>query len=119
MECYRCGQDKPEAAFKENTLHGHVCEYCRLQAKRKVQERQYAHHIKRTYGLTLDQYDQMFKAQGGVCAICGEPQLSRRLAVDHDHEKGHVRGLLCSKCNFKLSVLDDADFVSKATEYLK
>jgi hypothetical protein len=90
-----------------------------MQEKLKASRKSYARSIKKTYGLTLKQYDQMFTTQGGVCAICGEPELTRRLAVDHDHKTGEVRGLLCSKCNWKISVLDNADFVSKATEYLK
>lgn len=121
MECARCGKDKPGAALsvKKGTLGAPVCEYCRMLEKRKISERNYASHIKSTYGLTLDQYDRMLDNQNGVCAICGQPEIMRRLAVDHDHETGKVRGLLCTQCNFKLGILEDEDFVSRATEYLK
>ena len=57
------------------------------------------------FGLTIEDYDAMYKAQGGVCAICKQPETSQRdgkvyrLAVDHDHNTGEVRGLLCFKCN--------------------
>jgi len=55
----------------------------------------------------------MLEKQGGVCAVCKRPETARnqygikRLAVDHDHETGKVRGLLCSKCNTGLGALDD------------
>jgi hypothetical protein len=52
------------------------------------------------YGLTPEQYETMLARQGGVCAICGHPPKTRRLAVDHDHgESKRVRGLLCFRCN--------------------
>lgn len=57
------------------------------------------------FGMTIEDYDAMHKAQGGVCAICNQPETSSRggkvyrLAVDHDHNTGQVRGLLCFKCN--------------------
>lgn len=53
----------------------------------------------RKYGLTLNDYDAMLKAQGGGCAGCKQKPRGRRLAVDHDHATGHVRGLLCTRCN--------------------
>lgn len=81
--------------------------------------------LKRTYGITLDQYDKMFKEQDGCCAICGNPETSvfkgtvRALGVDHNHKTGKVRGLLCTGCNIKLGILEDEDFVNPAMDYLK
>lgn len=60
------------------------------------------------YGITHEQYEEMFQAQGGLCAICGNPPADPgtnhgfRLKVDHDHETGVVRGLLCNSCNLRL-----------------
>lgn len=53
------------------------------------------------FGITVEQYDSMLALQNEVCKICGNPEKieNRRLAVDHDHESGRVRGLLCFKCN--------------------
>ena len=50
----------------------------------------------------------MLAAQRGVCAICGRPPKTRRLAVDHNHKTGRVRGLLCPWCNRSLTFLRDS-----------
>lgn len=62
--------------------------------------------FQRLYGITVEQYDEMLDAQGGTCARCDESQDSMRLAVDHDHETGEVRGLLCGPCNTYLGRLE-------------
>jgi hypothetical protein len=56
----------------------------------------------RRFGITLAEYDKMFNEQGGVCKICGGTNGTIRLAVDHDHDTGKVRGLLCTRCNLVL-----------------
>jgi hypothetical protein len=58
--------------------------------------------LKRQYGLTLEDYETMLVTQGGVCKMCGGPPGKRMLAVDHDHETGKIRGLLCVRCNVGL-----------------
>jgi hypothetical protein len=55
--------------------------------------------LKRCYGISVEQYEEMLDRQGGVCGLCGEPPRGLRLAVDHDHETGRVRGLLHNECN--------------------
>jgi len=62
----------------------------------------HASMIEKTYGLTATDYDSLLAAQGGRCAICRARPKSKRLAVDHDHKTGAVRGLLCSRCNHDL-----------------
>lgn len=72
--------------------------------------------LKRKYGITGAEYNSMLKAQGGVCAICHGPEkkidhktrLLRRLAVDHCHVTGKVRGLLCSRCNMTIGHIDES-----------
>ena len=59
------------------------------------------------YGITLVEYDQMIADQGGGCKICMEPPGKKRLAVDHDHKTGRVRGLLCLGCNTALGNVKD------------
>lgn len=71
------------------------------------------------FGLTPEQYDAMLAEQGGVCAICQRPDADRRLAVDHDHATGRVRGLLCKSCNKALGAFrDSTDLLLRAVEYL-
>lgn len=72
------------------------------------------------YGVSLEWYNQKFFDQNGVCAICGEKQtVGDYLYVDHSHESGEVRGLLCHRCNFGLGHFkDNQDILLKAVEYL-
>jgi len=59
------------------------------------------------FGMTPKEYDRLLQNQNGKCAICGSEPGRRQLAVDHDHETGEVRGLLCSNCNTGLGLLGD------------
>jgi hypothetical protein len=85
-----------------------------------------SYYLKTKFGITLEQYQEMFDAQGGVCAICGKPETSKSntgddklLAVDHDHKTGEIRGLLCNKCNAGIGHFDDSDnLLEKAIKYL-
>ena len=76
------------------------------------------------YGISAADYDILLEDQGGVCAICGEPETVkfrgqvRRLAVDHDHETDRIRGLLCHTCNVALVSSHDLAWYLKAVEYL-
>lgn len=72
------------------------------------------------FGITLVQYRAMAEAQGYLCAICGETcKTGRSLAVDHDHETGRVRGLLCARCNNGLgNFCDNVDSLRRAIAYL-
>jgi hypothetical protein len=66
---------------------------------------------KRLYGLTKEQYNEMFIKQDGKCAICGKHQseLRIRLCVDHNHSNGKIRELLCSRCNLALGFLEESE----------
>lgn len=71
-------------------------------------------------GVTVAEYDRLLAAQGGGCAICGNPPKSRRLDVDHDHRTGATRGLLCHACNRGLSYFrDNARSLWRAGDYLE
>lgn len=76
--------------------------------------------LKRHYGMTKEEYEVLFKSQNGVCAICSKPQSKgRRLAVDHDHETGEVRGLLCDGCNPGIGYFkNDPELLHVAANYL-
>jgi len=82
-------------------------------------------NLRSNYNITLEEYDILFEKQNGVCAICGKKEMRRNkyntwhLAVDHSHESGKVRGLLCGNCNSMLGfVKDKPDLLLKAYSYL-
>ena len=79
-------------------------------------------HLKRKYGLTLEEYYTKLKEQNHKCAICGvdEVDLERSLCVDHDHETNAIRDLLCHACNSGLGMFkENKDYLTKAIKYLK
>ena len=77
----------------------------------------FADHIKRQYGMTPDDYIQKLNEQGGACAICRHVFPS--LVIDHDHDTGEVRGLLCHKCNVGMGHFNDnIELLSHAVIYL-
>lgn len=86
-----------------------------------------SYDLKRAYGISIEQYDSMLVAQNEVCAICENPEHvvdkngnRRKLAVDHCHTTGRVRGLLCTNCNKAIGHLkDDVRVLKKAIEYLQ
>lgn len=75
----------------------------------------------KAYGLSLEAYDALHQGQGGVCATCRRPGRSGwDLSVDHDHETGAVRGLLCGRCNAGIDLLrEDAEVLGNAASYLE
>jgi hypothetical protein len=80
-----------------------------------------AHALRFNYGITLEQYEAMVAAQEDCCAICGNPPSDKRkLAVDHNHDTGAVRGLLCTTCNVGIGALkDDLRLLRAAVNYLE
>ena len=123
-ECSACGLTKPVSEFHKNgTLRGvpqykTTCKPCRKAATKPDTYRPY--HLKARYGITVDEYDELEKAQGGVCKICQRPETQRkRLAVDHCHTTGAVRGLLCTTCNAAIGhLLDDPEIIRRAADYV-
>jgi hypothetical protein len=91
---------------------------CRGTDKKKLADRK--SHLKRKYGLTIEQYDEMLTAQNHVCAVCLEARPEERtLHVDHDHETGIVRGLLCFRCNNALGDFrEEYELFQRAADYL-
>jgi hypothetical protein len=78
--------------------------------------------LHKAYGISLEEYTQVLIHQGGVCAVCGGLQQSgkSRLEVDHDHETGAIRGLLCGKCNSLLAFAGDLEStLQSAIDYLR
>jgi hypothetical protein len=100
-----------------------------LENRERLLKKQRASGLLRTHGITVEQYDAMLEAQGGICAICetDEPGGKGSFHVDHDHSccpgkgscGGCIRGLLCATCNIGLGGLkDDPGVVAAALDYL-
>ena len=126
IRCVACGLDKPSGDFSKkasNALGVRTrCNQCRRQlewqARPKEERSQRAQEGKlRLYGLTIEQFDAMIIAQRGLCGICG--RFMDRPCVDHCHETGKIRGLLCVGCNTKLAVLENKEYFDKARQYLQ
>jgi len=84
--------------------------------------------LKKRFGISLDQYNKILESQNGVCAVCGNEEIityknyntGRSLAVDHNHETGKVRGLLCTGCNRGIGFFNNnPERLIKASNYLK
>ncbi|MEU8891971.1 endonuclease VII domain-containing protein [Streptomyces sp. NPDC048442] len=112
--CRRCGVVKPHSEWDRNVTApdglSSRCKVCRAVEGR-------ASHLKRSYGLTLAQRDEMVASQAGVCTICLK---APAVHVDHCHETGRVRGVLCFNCNAAIGQLgDDPDSLRRAIAYLE
>ena len=84
--------------------------------RRRNPERRHHYGIKYLYGLDREEYQRLLNAQHGRCALCHrEPGRKRRLCVDHCHETGRVRGLLCIPCNVALGRLAETPERLKVT----
>lgn len=103
-------------SFRDLEDFGKGATQCRACSSAKSHEAM----IAKTYGITASDYDSLLAAQGGKCAICRARPKSKRLAVDHDHKTGAVRGLLCSRCNHDLmgSAWDSLALVVALWHYL-
>ena len=76
------------------------------------------YNAKHKYGITQDEYERLFAEQDGRCAICREAETTKdrtgrvraRLSIDHDHETGRIRGLLCHHCNAALGHAKESEY---------
>lgn len=113
-KCAGCGQTFDRASFYKRTSSSDglspYCHRCDLDKD-----------LRKRYGIGVDEYDDMVGTQSGVCAICAQPCRTRaRLSVDHCHETGRVRGLLCSRCNSFIGYADEnEERLVAAAEYLE
>ena len=115
-ECSSCGEHKPLADYHNapRTKDG-LAGYCKTCHKERTRNTDYI----RKFGITLEDYNQMFAEQEGKCGICGKHDLEKHLSVDHDHDTGEVRGLLCQPCNLGLGKLgDNIESIENTLRYL-
>lgn len=148
--CTKCGVEKPFSEYyndraKKDGLHSQCksCHSVRAKAyqnsearprilesarrRRQAEPEKYKRIarnsvLKKKYGITVDEYEELLKVQGSMCAICGSTD-SRgwgRLHVDHCHKTGKVRGILCQGCNTSLGKFgDNPMLLRKAADYLE
>lgn len=147
--CSKCGEEKHTTCFYKNAQSKDglttVCKDCR-----NIQNKEYAErnkesiseyksewkrknpyrkddkardsYLKRKYGISLEQYYELLEKQNGCCAVCErhEDVFKTRLAVDHSHKTGRVRGLLCTACNYRLVAKhEDGNLLRKIADYIE
>ena len=126
--CPDCISHKMLDSFHKNARSNDgfasYCKDCMNRRNRELthkDDRIKKYGLSRRYGISMEKYNEMFEAQGGRCAICDKHQseLKRSLCVDHCHETGAIRGLLCIKCNAGIGQLNSGDLLDKAKRYLK
>lgn len=151
LTCSKCGKSKPLTNYRKGNRH---CKRCaadymkiwrtrhadRINAEKRaqyairykndpaVQEGYRRRRMTRLFGITPSDWDVMFEAQNGCCAICQRTEAAsrghkgnkhkRRLAIDHCHETGKVRGLLCSRCNLVLGWIENKELFARIMAYL-
>jgi hypothetical protein len=140
IRCRGCDEEKtPDQMSKSGS--GKRCKVCRNATNNRwldapeVRQRAYAtnrasqarnrtnqrRHLMELYGVTLERYDEMLAAQDGACRICLEPCSSgKALCVDHCHQCGQVRALLCIRCNAGVGMFrDSSELLWRAVRYLQ
>ena len=145
-QCRACKIEKEKSQFIKNHIFKDgidtLCQACNRQRvkvwrrknpeKRKLQlakegRKEYTQnkHLRYSFGITLDEYKKKLVLQNNVCAICKQPETSllagkvKRLAVDHCHVTGKIRGLLCTNCNLALGGFKDSPTIMlEAIKYI-
>lgn len=137
--CSHCKEIKPASDFNKAYVYCKVCaralrrEYYEQNEKgipRSEEGKQSLRrlYLQHNYKLTPEEYDEMFRGQTGLCAICGQPEQyvnkgstePSKLAIDHCHETGLIRELLCRNCNAMIGYAhDNPEILKKAIAYLK
>jgi hypothetical protein len=120
--CLWCGKSL-EGKRRHAKFCNSLCAMRHWNAEHRKEHRWYV--VKSVYGLSYEQFEEIFNKQGRRCAICKTktPPSNGRTAqwnIDHDHKTGHVRGILCSPCNMGLAQFhDDSRLLNRAAAYLK
>ena len=125
--CVTCGEEKPTDDFY---FQRRACKPCVREDQRRFRDSQpdynHARNLQRRYGLSVDEYQTLLANQNFACPIC-EVEISntieykgkRPVAVDHNHETGDVRGILCSMCNLMLGhARENTSILYRAIVYL-
>ena len=133
--CCHCKKVKPVEDFhRDKTTSDGLNRRCNIcdgesnkayyQSKHESEPEYYQNqHLKTRFGITLADYDKMAEIQNGVCAICSESEVRKdraRLSIDHNHETGKIRALLCDRCNRLIGIAkEDIILLNKVIKYLR
>jgi hypothetical protein len=139
--CSECKTEKDISEFaknysKKNLKFGvsYRCKACdstrakkyAINNRQKIQKNAREYHLTKNYGMTTTEYESLVSIRNGKCDCCGSVASEttkhplNKLVIDHCHETGKIRGLLCSRCNIGIGVLGDTlEHTRKAYEYLK
>ena len=89
------------------------------QNKEKYAKKARKYFLKKKFGMTIEDYNNMFEAQNGKCKICGNNH-TNTMDIDHDHTTGVIRGLLCRQCNQMLGLSKDNPLILiRAINYIR
>lgn len=125
LVCLKCKKEKLTSKFYKSKQHvnGYAgwCKSCESSSRKKSYNSvSRVYYLKKLYGISVSDYEKMLKSHNNGCWICGSKPKKRRLAVDHSHKTGKVRGLLCMRCNRGLSWFsDDPIKLKSAAAYLE
>ena len=109
QKCPSCGLVKTAADFNRGPRKNGLSAYCKACCNVK--------HVCKTYNITQQAYQALIEDSQGRCKCCGEEPT--RLVVDHDHNTGRVRGLICDPCNHYIGMLESRPGIHKyASEFL-
>jgi len=131
--CPSCKENVESCNFAKNkATYDGFSSYCKLCSSLKRREwreanKEYAkvyaknNSLKRLYNITIEDYNLMFEKQKGCCKICNihQSKTLKNLFVDHNHETGEVRALLCHNCNTAIGLIkEDTNVLASAIKYL-
>jgi hypothetical protein len=118
-KCKLCRRKQEKAWRQDNSEY--VADYQKAYYKTNAREQTIAKFVRKSkVPFTLEQYEALHAAQGGVCKICYKPQRGKSLAIDHCYTTFKVRGLLCENCNQGLGRFkDDPAILHSAILYLE
>src|ERR1700680_779912 len=123
-ECVECCSIKEKKRRVDPAYKKRMRSYFKKWRKTKTGKRAITHfHLKRLYGLTIKDFEEMVERQFNCCAVCGKNGVDEkhgRLSVDHDHKTGKIRELLCDNCNGGIGKFqDNQSLLFKAIIYLR
>lgn len=121
-KCGKCKKIKDDIEFnicRKSSKDG-LQHYCIECSNKLIRKRIINYKLKSLYTMDSEEFNKILESQNGCCAICKMPKYYKNFSIDHNHETGELRGLLCISCNSILGFAnDDIEILQKAVEYLK